>query len=123
MRFARLWFNSSRGGRRAVEGGAAEDARRRGVPAAAAVVVDRTNVMVTQSLLAVAGITALLVRLGRGWEGLVAFVSLCSLVAAFGLVVIHLQRNAPTQLGRTDSSETGRAAAAGGRGARRQTWP
>jgi len=70
-----------------------------GSQAAAAVVIDRTSVTVTQSLLVVAGITALLVRLDRGGEALVAFVSLCALAAAFGFVLIHLQRSAPAQLG------------------------
>ncbi len=76
--------------------------RSHGVPgseAAAAVVVSRTGVTVTQSLLVVAGITALLGRFGWGWEVPAALVLLLALVAALLLVLVWLQQSGPVQIG------------------------
>src|SRR5438067_93028 len=58
----------------------------------------RTTVTVTQSLLVVAGLTALLGRFHTGWAT-VSLVLLLAVAAAFFLLLVRLQRSGPMQLG------------------------
>ena len=70
----------------------------RGAPAAAAVVASRTAVTVTQSLLVVFGIVALLGRLGRLVAAPIALVGLLALTGLFGLVLVRVQQGGFAQV-------------------------
>jgi len=69
-----------------------------GADAAAAVVVSRTALTVTQSLLVVAGLTAVLVRFHPDWA-LAGLVLLLGTAAAFFLLLVRLQQSGPMQFG------------------------
>ncbi len=64
----------------------------RGSAAAAAVVASRTCLTLTQSLLVVFGIVALLARLGQWVAAPIALASLLGLTGLFGLVLVRVQR-------------------------------
>jgi uncharacterized protein (TIRG00374 family) len=70
-----------------------------GSDATAAVLVSRTGVTVTQSLLVVGGVTALLVRIGHPWWAITVLVVLGVLTLAFGALLVRVQQKAPVQAG------------------------
>jgi glycosyltransferase 2 family protein len=70
-----------------------------GSDAAAAVVVSRTAVTLTQSMLVAGGITALLVRFGHAWWAMGVLGLLVLAIATFGVVLVRIQLKGPLQLG------------------------